>query len=139
MQSTMHVYEVRPRKVKCGVDLISDALRFGRLLSGEPNATTNAISCAKLFTRSHEHAGEFKEWVRGSSISLPMFERRRFSYLTDSKIIGKRTARSYSAQTMPTQSTSKRIEEVIDLTCFIHPPPTVVDILHAKGFRGCIL
>jgi hypothetical protein len=28
---TMHVYEVRPRKDKRGVDLISDALPFGRL------------------------------------------------------------------------------------------------------------
>jgi hypothetical protein len=31
MQSTMHVFEVRPRKDKRGVDLISDALPFGRL------------------------------------------------------------------------------------------------------------
>jgi hypothetical protein len=30
MQSTMHVYEVRPRKDGRGVDLISDALPFGR-------------------------------------------------------------------------------------------------------------
>jgi len=27
----MHIYEVRPRKDKRGVDLISDALPFGRL------------------------------------------------------------------------------------------------------------
>jgi hypothetical protein len=32
-----HVYEVRPRKDKRGVDLISDALPFGRLWYGEPN------------------------------------------------------------------------------------------------------
>jgi hypothetical protein len=31
MQSTMHVYEVRPRKDYRGVDLISDVLPFGRL------------------------------------------------------------------------------------------------------------
>jgi hypothetical protein len=31
MQSTMHVYEVRPRKDRRGFDLISDALPFGRL------------------------------------------------------------------------------------------------------------
>jgi hypothetical protein len=31
MQSTIHVYEVRPRKDHRGVDLISDALPFGRL------------------------------------------------------------------------------------------------------------
>ena len=34
MQSTMHVYEVRPRKDKRGVDLICDALPFGRLCGG---------------------------------------------------------------------------------------------------------
>jgi hypothetical protein len=32
-----HVYEVRPRKDHRGVDLISDALPFGRLWYGEPN------------------------------------------------------------------------------------------------------
>ena len=31
-----HVYEVRPRKDERGVDLISDALPFGRLWYGEP-------------------------------------------------------------------------------------------------------
>jgi hypothetical protein len=29
--SVMHIYEIRPRKDKRGVDLISDALPFGRL------------------------------------------------------------------------------------------------------------
>jgi hypothetical protein len=29
--SSQHLYEVRPRKDKRGVDLISDALPFGRL------------------------------------------------------------------------------------------------------------
>jgi hypothetical protein len=31
MPSTIHVYQVRPHKGKRGVDLISDALPFGRL------------------------------------------------------------------------------------------------------------
>jgi hypothetical protein len=44
----MHVYEVRPRKDKRGVDLISDALPFGRLWCGEPNAISNAIGYAQL-------------------------------------------------------------------------------------------
>jgi hypothetical protein len=39
----MHTYEVRPRKDHRGVDLISDALPFGRLWYGGPDATTNAI------------------------------------------------------------------------------------------------
>ena len=33
-----HVYEIRPRKDKRGVDLISDTLPFGRLWYDEPNA-----------------------------------------------------------------------------------------------------
>ena len=37
-QPSMHLYEVRPRKDKRGVDLISDALPFGRLWYGESDA-----------------------------------------------------------------------------------------------------
>jgi hypothetical protein len=36
------------------VDLISDALPFGRLLYGEPNAVSNAIGYAEHFSRSHD-------------------------------------------------------------------------------------
>jgi hypothetical protein len=49
----MHVYEVRPRKDRRGVDLISDALPFGRLWYGESNAVTNAIDYVKFRSRSH--------------------------------------------------------------------------------------
>jgi hypothetical protein len=42
-EDPMHVYEVRPRKDKRGFDLISDALPFGRLWHGEPNATDFVI------------------------------------------------------------------------------------------------
>jgi hypothetical protein len=45
--AAMRVYEVRPRKDKCGLDLISDALPFGRLWYGEPNAVANAIGHAR--------------------------------------------------------------------------------------------
>jgi hypothetical protein len=75
----MHVYEVRPRKDQRGVDLISDALPFGRLWYCEPNAITNAVRYAQFYSRSHgavirvyddagnvietqEQAGNFKEW-----------------------------------------------------------------------------
>jgi hypothetical protein len=37
----MHVYEVRPRKDRRGVDLISDVLPFSRLWHGEPDAVSN--------------------------------------------------------------------------------------------------
>jgi hypothetical protein len=79
MQSTMHAYEVRPRKDRRGVDLISDALPFGRLWYDGPNAASNAIGYASQYSRSHgavirvydaagnvtethEQAGDFKEW-----------------------------------------------------------------------------
>ena len=61
------------------LDLISDALPFGRLWYGDANAVANAVRYATHCSRSHdavirvydaagnviethEHAGEFKEW-----------------------------------------------------------------------------
>ena len=48
---SLHVYEVRPRRDKRGVDLISDVLPFGRLWYGEPD---DAIDYAKFRSRSHD-------------------------------------------------------------------------------------
>jgi hypothetical protein len=53
-QPEMHVYEVRLRKDKRGVDLISDALPFGRLWYDGPEAAANAIDYAKFRSRSHD-------------------------------------------------------------------------------------
>jgi len=50
----MHTYEVRPRSDKRGVNLISDALPFGRLWYGEPMAISNAVGYAKFYGRSHD-------------------------------------------------------------------------------------
>jgi hypothetical protein len=47
----MHVYEVHPRKAHCSVELISDALPFGRLWYGTPD---NAIGYAIHSSRSHD-------------------------------------------------------------------------------------
>jgi hypothetical protein len=83
----MRLYEVRPRADHHGVDLMSDALRFGSLWYSGPNAVSNATSFAKFFSRSHdavirvfdkavsviethEHAGEFKKVVRSGSTLL---------------------------------------------------------------------
>jgi hypothetical protein len=71
----MQLYEASPRKDKRGVDLISDALPFGRPWYCEPD---DAIDYAKIRSRSHdavipvyddagdviathEHSGDFKE------------------------------------------------------------------------------
>jgi hypothetical protein len=51
MQSTIHIYEVRPRKDKRGVDLISDVLSFGQLWYDTPD---NAIGYAMHRSRSHD-------------------------------------------------------------------------------------
>ena len=45
----MHVYEVRPRKDKRGVDLISDVLPFGRLWYDKSD---HAIGYAMHYSRS---------------------------------------------------------------------------------------
>jgi hypothetical protein len=50
----VYVYEVRPHKDHRGYDLISDALPFGRLWYGEPNAIDNAIGYVKFFSRSYD-------------------------------------------------------------------------------------
>ena len=72
------LYEVRPRHDHRGVDLISDMLPFGGLWYGEPNAVSNAVDYAQVYSRSHdavirvydeagnvietlEHAGDFRE------------------------------------------------------------------------------
>jgi hypothetical protein len=47
MQSTIHVYEVRPRKDKRGVNLISDAFPFGGLWRAEPNAVRQCGSARR--------------------------------------------------------------------------------------------
>ena len=51
---SVHVYEVRPRKDKRGVALISDALPFGGLWYAGPNAIDNAIGSAKFRNRPHD-------------------------------------------------------------------------------------
>jgi hypothetical protein len=75
-KSDTHVYEVRPRNDKRGVDLLSNVLPFGRLWYTKPD---DAVSYAQFFSRSHGaviriyhaagnvieahvHAGDFKEW-----------------------------------------------------------------------------
>ena len=77
----MHLYEVRPRKDKRGVDLISDVLPFGRLWYDGPNSLSNALEYAKHRSRAHdavirvydsagdvietrEQVGEFREQKR---------------------------------------------------------------------------
>jgi len=53
----MHLYEVRPRKDKRGVDVFSDALPFSRLWHG----AVNAVICYAKF-RSRSHAAVIGEW-----------------------------------------------------------------------------
>ena len=67
------------RRDKRGINLISDALPFGRLWYGGLNAVSNATSYAKFYSRAHdvvirvydeadnvieihEHAGDFRQF-----------------------------------------------------------------------------
>jgi hypothetical protein len=71
-----HVHEVRPRKDHRGINLISDALPFGRLwyeqvtdaieydakfYSHSHRAVIRVYDDAGNVTETHEHAGDFKE------------------------------------------------------------------------------
>jgi hypothetical protein len=51
---SVHFYEIQSRKDKRGVDLIADALPFGRLWYDGPNAISNAIGYATFYSRSHD-------------------------------------------------------------------------------------
>ena len=90
--SSRHVYEVRARKDKRGVDLISDVLPFGRLWYGEPNAVSSAIGYAMHDSRSadavicvydaagnvmetHEQAGRFQRVLK--KFRRPSLERKK--------------------------------------------------------------
>jgi hypothetical protein len=76
--TSTHVYEIRPRADKHGVDLISDALPYSPLWYRGPNAIRDAIAHVKFYSRlhdvviraydeagnvieTHEQEGEFKE------------------------------------------------------------------------------
>ena len=48
-----HVYEIRPRSDKHGIDLISDAIPYSPLWYRGPNAIRDAIDHAKFRSRSH--------------------------------------------------------------------------------------
>ena len=76
MSEIKHVYEVRPRKDKRGVDLISDAPPFGgfwyeqgpdaidyaKFRSPSHDAVIRVHDEAGNVIEMHEHAGKFKEW-----------------------------------------------------------------------------
>ena len=70
----MHLYEVRPRKDRRGVDLITDALPFGRLWYEDASAAVipkhssrshhvaiRVYDEAGNVVKTHEHAGDFTE------------------------------------------------------------------------------
>jgi hypothetical protein len=68
----MHVYEVRPRKDKRGVDLISDALPFGRMWYEKSD---NAIGYAMQYSRAHELWSAFmmRQHDRDVWVDMPVF------------------------------------------------------------------
>jgi hypothetical protein len=78
-KTSKHVYEIRPRADKHGIDLISDALPYSPLWYRGPNAISDAIDYAKFYSHSHdavirvydeagnviethEHAADFREF-----------------------------------------------------------------------------
>jgi hypothetical protein len=52
---TTDLYEIRPHKGGCGVDLISDRLRRGPIWYSGPDAVRNAVAYAKYRSLSRSH------------------------------------------------------------------------------------
>jgi hypothetical protein len=46
--------QANPATDAFGVDLITDALPFGRMWYGEPDAVSNVVGYAKFYSRSHD-------------------------------------------------------------------------------------
>jgi hypothetical protein len=59
---SVEAYEVGQRSDKRGFNLIFDALPFGRLCYGEPNAVSNAVDYAKFRSRSHRAVIRVLRW-----------------------------------------------------------------------------
>ena len=60
--STGHdVYEVRPRKSRDGVDLISDQFRYGPIWYAGPDAVRNAVAYAKYRSLSRSQPAKIRE------------------------------------------------------------------------------
>jgi len=53
MISSQHVYEIRLRKDRRGLDLISDRLPLGLLCFEGPDAFVDAVNYAKFYSPSH--------------------------------------------------------------------------------------
>ena len=65
----MHVYDVRPRKDNRGVDLISDALPFGRLWYGGPDAISNRTRKVAIPKNGHLEVLQLREdWDAGCAV-----------------------------------------------------------------------
>jgi hypothetical protein len=53
MTSSQHVYEIRPRKDRRGIDLIGERLPLGVLWFEGPDAIEDAVNYARSFSYSH--------------------------------------------------------------------------------------
>jgi hypothetical protein len=67
----IRVYEVRPRKDKRGVDLISDALPFGRLWYTQPN---NAVDMERRKYQRTTTLAKLKNQHRNARASGNLYE-----------------------------------------------------------------
>jgi len=65
MTNSQHLYEVRPRKDRRGVDLLSDAashaVSYAKHFSRSHDAVIRVYDGAGNVTETHEHKGDFKE------------------------------------------------------------------------------
>ncbi|PYK22846.1 MAG: hypothetical protein DME59_18875 [Verrucomicrobia bacterium] len=58
------IFEISRRRAMAGFRFVCDALPFGRLWYGEPNAVSNASNNAKFYSRSHDAVSSHDAVIR---------------------------------------------------------------------------
>src|SRR4030095_10060749 len=70
MSSSQHVYEIRPRKDRRGVDLIGERLPLGVLWFEGPHAIEDAVNYARAF--SHSHPAIIRVWDEPGALAVTL-------------------------------------------------------------------
>jgi hypothetical protein len=63
------VYEVRPRKSRDGIDLISDRFRYVPIWYAGPDAVRYAVAYAKYCSRSRSHRAIIRVFDEGGNVT----------------------------------------------------------------------
>jgi hypothetical protein len=126
--TSIHIYEIRLRADKRGVDLTSDVLALGPLWYAGPNAISNAIKYAKFFSGSHDSVirvyDEAGNVIETQGQAGDLFKARTFASPSPSSV----PAKSASAEAATTASALDGGDELVWVNTEKH-------VYHREGSR----